>query len=370
MVKHVNQIVKRMQAAREVLQRARSANAELPVAWLRLAAAQALDAPSHSTAANDLAHFAVLELASRAELDQVIDLANRFGVEAMGGSGFVLQYVRGIIKYQQARTAHGGDQPTFDAEKSKPYEEASAALKAAIVESDAEKFPVPAATCRRLIAWCAYFQGQFLSAKESFVQAASALDPHDAPEALWMAIVCLDKLVQADANPKLRAEQARCVDEFLTKYPSNEHAAKLVLRRALASDDVSQKAVNDLLSIPPGSDSYASAQRRAADLLYQLFRESTGPQRASYGRQYLNVAQGLIDDAAWAAYEEKQARAAAFERLLEGARVRLEELPEELRERLEKVLREQTGLRIGVAVLEPGAVPRSQGKAVRVVDRR
>ena len=42
----------------------------------------------------------------------------------------------------------------------------------------------------------------------------------------------------------------------------------------------------------------------------------------------------------------------------------------ELRERLEKVLREQTGLRIGVAVLEPGAVPRSQGKAVRVVDRR
>jgi len=44
---------------------------------------------------------------------------------------------------------------------------------------------------------------------------------------------------------------------------------------------------------------------------------------------------GLIDDAAWAAYEEKQARAAAFERLLEGSRVRLEELPEDLRARLD-----------------------------------
>ncbi len=44
---------------------------------------------------------------------------------------------------------------------------------------------------------------------------------------------------------------------------------------------------------------------------------------------------GLIDDAGWAAYEEKQARAAAFVRLLETARVRLEELPEELRERLD-----------------------------------
>ena len=36
---------------------------------------------------------------------------------------------------------------------------------------------------------------------------------------------------------------------------------------------------------------------------------------------------GLIDDAAWADYEAKQARAAAFERLLSTARVRAEELP-------------------------------------------
>jgi phenylacetate-CoA ligase len=39
-------------------------------------------------------------------------------------------------------------------------------------------------------------------------------------------------------------------------------------------------------------------------------------------------------------------------------------------ERLEHRLREHTGLRIAVAVREPGSVPRSEGKAVRVVDRR
>jgi tRNA uridine 5-carboxymethylaminomethyl modification enzyme len=44
---------------------------------------------------------------------------------------------------------------------------------------------------------------------------------------------------------------------------------------------------------------------------------------------------GLIDDAAWAEYEAKQARAAAFERLLGSARVRAEELPGALRERLD-----------------------------------
>jgi tRNA uridine 5-carboxymethylaminomethyl modification enzyme len=44
---------------------------------------------------------------------------------------------------------------------------------------------------------------------------------------------------------------------------------------------------------------------------------------------------GLIDDAAWADYEEKMGRAAAFEQLLETARVKLEDLPADLRERLD-----------------------------------
>jgi phenylacetate-CoA ligase len=42
----------------------------------------------------------------------------------------------------------------------------------------------------------------------------------------------------------------------------------------------------------------------------------------------------------------------------------------ELAERLERLLREHTGIRIAVAVVEPGSLPRSEGKAVRVVDRR
>jgi phenylacetate-CoA ligase len=41
-----------------------------------------------------------------------------------------------------------------------------------------------------------------------------------------------------------------------------------------------------------------------------------------------------------------------------------------LAERLERMLKEHTGVRMAVRVLAPGAVPRSEGKAVRVVDRR
>ncbi|HEX8969824.1 MAG TPA: phenylacetate--CoA ligase [Chloroflexota bacterium] len=41
-----------------------------------------------------------------------------------------------------------------------------------------------------------------------------------------------------------------------------------------------------------------------------------------------------------------------------------------LRRRIEHALREATGLSMAVSVLEPGSVPRSEGKAVRVVDKR
>ena len=44
--------------------------------------------------------------------------------------------------------------------------------------------------------------------------------------------------------------------------------------------------------------------------------------------------------------------------------------PMALRKDAERVLREHLGIRVRVHVLEPGAVPRSEGKAVRVVDRR
>jgi phenylacetate-CoA ligase len=44
--------------------------------------------------------------------------------------------------------------------------------------------------------------------------------------------------------------------------------------------------------------------------------------------------------------------------------------PASLRKAVERVLREQLGIRVCAEVLDAGAVPRSEGKAVRVVDRR
>jgi len=44
--------------------------------------------------------------------------------------------------------------------------------------------------------------------------------------------------------------------------------------------------------------------------------------------------------------------------------------PRRLEAAVGRALREQLGIRVAVEVLDQGAVPRSAGKAVRVVDRR
>ncbi len=43
---------------------------------------------------------------------------------------------------------------------------------------------------------------------------------------------------------------------------------------------------------------------------------------------------------------------------------------ESLREQVERHLREHTGIRIAVEVREPGSLPRSEGKAARIINRR
>ena len=43
---------------------------------------------------------------------------------------------------------------------------------------------------------------------------------------------------------------------------------------------------------------------------------------------------------------------------------------EDLAERVHAALRERTGLGIEVELVEPGTLPRSEGKAARVIDRR
>lgn len=302
----------------ETLTLARNAMPEVPLGWLRLAAVYALEDTKRDQSGDAIVRLAVTELAARGELQQVIDLATRYGVDALGDSGFALKYVEGVIGYQAARKKHGNESPTFDAKLRAQYRDAADALKAASAEPDADKYPLAAAACQRLIAWCSYFQGNFLDAQREFESAATALSGAEAADALWMSIVSLDKVAESGRSVETQAQLDALMDRYIAQFPNDANTAKLKLKRSVNDGDPSPDAVAELLAISPGSDVYAMAQRRAADMLYQLFRKSSGNDRLAYAGQFLSVAVPLISHAP-APGEETQRFAVRGRQILETA---------------------------------------------------
>jgi len=267
----------------------------VPLSWIRLAAVHALEAEHGSRAAADLARVAMTTLAARGELRAVLDLAGRYGVESLGTSGFAFRYVRGVQSYQAARMRHDGEQPIADEAILAVYRQAVAEFETALNERDAAKYPEAAASCRWLIGWCRFFEGRFLDARASFEHAAERLGNEQASEALWMAVVSLDYALKSDRGNQetLRAEMADLIDDVLARYPLSRYTAKLRLRRAMQREP-SAEVVEELLAIGSGSDVYVAARRRAAQILYQLFRTTAGEGRLAYGNEYLGVALPLL----------------------------------------------------------------------------
>lgn len=272
-----------------------AAEGEVPATWIRLAAVHAIEHADRSTAAAELAREAVAEFAARGELQQVLDLAERYGTDVVAPGGFAGHYVRGARAYNEAREAHGEERPTTRPELRSMYEAASASFEAALAAEDAARYPAAAAGCRLLRAWCAYFAGEFLDARASFEAAASAeLPPAQREEALWMAIVSLEQIARAGEAPEVSAELDRLVDRFVEDYPDSDYTPRLVLRQASRSGGDAEATVERLLEIPRSSPTYHAARLRASQLRYELFRAAGGNARRTAAEAFLDVASPLL----------------------------------------------------------------------------
>lgn len=271
----------------------------IPVAWIRLAAVMSLERELSTLLASELASLAVTDLAARGELDQVYDLAERYGVDQLGVEGFAVAYVKGVLAYRNAQNQHDSEEPAEEPAAMEAFAEAEKALRAAVEEADDEDPATAVADARRLIAWCLYFQRKFIEAADQFVAISDALPGNRAAEPLWMAIVALDRHQQElmmqgrPEDPKIADRVDRLADQFLRRFPEHEQAARLLIRRSVRIASPSMELVEELLLVPESSPVYDPAQRRAAQMLYRLFRDAGARTREAIGAKYISVAAPL-----------------------------------------------------------------------------
>lgn len=267
-----------------------------PTPWLRLIAAWALEARQASTDAAPLARQAMTSLAARGALDHLLDLADRYGADALGSTGFAPLYVQAVLAFQKVRADYPGDKPAADARLQTRFADVADLFKRAVDESDASQYPGAAANAAMLYAWCRYFESKFLDASDAFEAAAVVPANPDPSEATWMAIVCLEYIVSVDENAQLQKRMAGLIDRYLERYPAGKHVPELLLRQSYANSSDEREMIESLLSVPPESPTYHAARQRASLLLYKVFRNARGEDRKRAAMEFLAVQQPQLAD--------------------------------------------------------------------------
>ncbi|MCL4220570.1 MAG: hypothetical protein KJZ65_04285 [Phycisphaerales bacterium] len=278
----------------------------MEVADARLLAVLAMSMPARGASddgegtARNLAAMAISDLVTRGEVGHVLDLLRRFGTLPIGGEGFIVRYVRGLLAYEEARVAHrdaGEDDavPTSRAEVSARYGAAADLLRAAFGSEDAARFPGERVRAGLSLGLAEFYRGRLLEAANRFEEtAAQATDPQRREEALWLAIVALDRLAtQGHEEARQRGERLGVV--YMTEFPSTERAAIVLLRRAESDDVQVDRAIEVLFAVERSSPIYESARRHLGRLLYRAYRAAPPERRDAEGSRFLAVAEELLD---------------------------------------------------------------------------
>lgn len=275
-----------------------------------------------------LAQSAFKDLIEHGELGQIVDLVNRYGSAPVGAVGFVADYVRAIKAYDRAMAAHqeaGGstEEPATKEEVLVLFRDAAGLLQQATNAADATAFQKDRDRAAVLAGVCLFFAARFEESANLLEAAANAAaSPERREEAVWLAILSLDRAVDGD-RPSLASRRDRLATLYLEQFPTSERAAKLLIRRAgegLISD---AQAAEILLGVSEGSPLYVSARRYAARLLYRVWRGVGLADRMRAARAFLLVADELleIESVALESASEQEWQAASGEILLRERQV-------------------------------------------------
>ncbi len=264
-----------------------------------------------------LAEGAMSSLIEMGEVRHVLDLVSRYGTGTLAGEGFIVNYVRGLQAYDQARAAHAHasenvEEPTRTDAVANAYRQVADSLKVAGRSTDATRFPGERTNAGLLLGLSLYYAGDLEQAAEWLERAhAAAVAPQQAEEALWLAVVALDRAVEGN-RPSLKDRRDRLAGLFLRTYPKSERAARLLLRQASSGLLDDEQAAEILLGVPSESPLCGAARRAASGLLYNIYRRSRGPARDFAALRYAEVAEEALaaDRAEVEAADETRSREA------------------------------------------------------------
>jgi hypothetical protein len=284
----------------------------------RLLAVLTLEADRRTSAetVERLSRIALGDLVAARQTAQVMDLVDRYGTAALGEAGFIVNFVRGVRAYEDARAGHGAspgasspapgtaadqaralEEPATDAAVINQYRAAADLLAGALRQDDAPEFAAERSRAMILRGRALFFAGQLLPAADAFTAAFEAAGRAEGEEALWLAVLSLDRARRAQgaeasgaADQRLAAASAL----FLATYPDSERGARLVLMQTQSGAIDDEESLRVLLSVEKSSPIYAPARRQAARLLYNRFRTASAGERDFEAQRFIGVGEEVL----------------------------------------------------------------------------
>jgi tetratricopeptide (TPR) repeat protein len=248
------------------------------------------------------ASYALASLSDAGELGHVVDLVRLYGSEALGTTGFIGQFVKGLDSFQRARTLHerrgDPDLPSDDADVIERYRPAIQYLRSAVAGEDAGRFPEARDSAERHLGLSLYFSSRFLEAATVFREAAN-LDTPEAEESLHLAIISLEAEARSAEKAGRSAAETlrdlrRLIDAYLRRFSSGTFAHEVLVKKATLGGLEADDSLVILLEIPEGDSNYEQARRHAARLLWDMYSQAEPFDRPALGQRYLRVAVPLL----------------------------------------------------------------------------
>jgi hypothetical protein len=269
--------------------------------FARLVAVLALEeltrngAGRHAELLRRLSSEAFATLVAAGQIQQLVDLVQRYGPDLLGSGGFVPLYVRGLVELEEARRAAGEvvgvpSDPVIQLR----FLQAAATLTEAVAAAGEGEYQAERA--RALYeAGSALYQGGRPEDAASLLERVWTLtdDAELRERSLWLAVVALDQAVEGGRSD-LGERRDRAATLFFSSYPASEQAAMLAMRPSTARLLSEGEAIEILLGTPSSAPAHADARRRAAALLYRAYRAAEPIDRDPIAERFMAVCEEVI----------------------------------------------------------------------------